>query len=146
MPANDVSQLKPTLNQINAKDGPLALALWVHLTAGDMTAINRDLGKARAEGFTAQAATIKQFVSTHKFDKVSKTWGTLKDEVNNAKGLANAAVNSANPLGGLFQANLWLRVAEVGLGLLLVAVGVAKLTNAVPAATKIATSVGKLPI
>lgn len=46
-----------------------------------------------------------------------------------------------NPLSGveaIFQANIWIRVAEVVLGLVLVAVGLAKLTNAVPAATKIA--------
>ena len=46
-----------------------------------------------------------------------------------------------NPLSGLsslFQANIWIRVAEVVLGLVLVAVGLAKMTNAVPIATKIA--------
>jgi hypothetical protein len=46
-----------------------------------------------------------------------------------------------NPLSGLsaiFQANIWIRVAEVVLGLVLVAVGLAKMTNAVPVATKIA--------
>lgn len=138
MPVNDVSALKPYLNQINTKDGPLALKLWTDLSVGDTKAINADLAKAKAEGFTAQAATIQQFVSTHKFSTASKTWGDLKDEVNSAKGLANAAVNSLNPLGGLFQANIWLRVAEVGLGIILLAVGVAKLTNAIPIATKIA--------
>lgn len=54
---------------------------------------------------------------------------------------AEAAI-AANPLAALFQANLWLRVAEVALGLVLLAVGVAKLTNAVPIATKIAAAVG----
>jgi hypothetical protein len=44
-------------------------------------------------------------------------------------------------LAPLFQAHLWLRVVEVGLGLVLIAVGVAKLTNALPAATKIAKMV-----
>jgi len=45
---------------------------------------------------------------------------------------------SASPLAPLFQPSLWLRVAEVVLGLVLIAVGVAKLTSAVPVATKIA--------
>ena len=45
---------------------------------------------------------------------------------------------SANPLAGLFQGALWLRVAEVALGLLLIAVGLARLTHAVPIATRIA--------
>jgi hypothetical protein len=41
-------------------------------------------------------------------------------------------------LSALANPNTWLRVAEVGLGVILLAVGVAKLTNAIPAATKIA--------
>lgn len=146
MPANDVAALKPTLNEINKKDGPLALALWAHLTAGNMPAVNADLAKARSEGLTAQAATIQQFVATHKFDKVKKVWSPIQDAVDAAKGAVDAAVNGLNPLSGLFQANIWLRVAEVGIGILLLAVGIAKLTNALPAATKIAGAVGKLPI
>jgi hypothetical protein len=42
----------------------------------------------------------------------------------------------------LGSANLWVRVGEVVLGLMLIAVGVAKLTHAVPVATKIAGTVG----
>ena len=38
----------------------------------------------------------------------------------------------------LGQANTWIRVGEVILGLVLISVGVAKLTNAVPVATQIA--------
>jgi hypothetical protein len=49
-------------------------------------------------------------------------------------------------LAALVNPHTWLRVAEVGIGVLLLAVGVAKLTNVVPAATKIARTVGKLPI
>ena len=45
---------------------------------------------------------------------------------------------TASPLAPLFQASLWLRVAEVVLGLVLIAVGVARLTSAVPVATQIA--------
>lgn len=146
MPANDVSQLKPYLNQINAKDGPLALKLWVDLTAGNMPAITADLSKATAEGFTSQVAAIEKFITTHKFSTVSKTWNPVQTAVNNAAGAVDAAVKSLNPLAGLFQANIWLRVAEVGIGVLLVAVGIAKLTNAIPAATKLAGAVGKLPI
>jgi hypothetical protein len=53
----------------------------------------------------------------------------------------NAAADALG-LNGLFQANLWLRVAEVVVGLVLIAVGVAHITNAVPIATKVATKVG----
>ena len=51
------------------------------------------------------------------------------------------AITSSSPIAGLFQGNLWLRVAEVALGLLLIAIGLAKLTNAVPIATTVAAAV-----
>lgn len=134
MPVNDVSDLKPYLNQINAKDGPLALKLWTDLTAGNMSAIKADTAKARSEGFGSQADTIDKFVSSHKFSTVSKTWNPIQDAVNTA----SDAIKSLNPLAGLFQANIWVRANEIALGIILIAVGVAKLTNAVPIATRIA--------
>jgi hypothetical protein len=45
-------------------------------------------------------------------------------------------------LGRLSDGNLWLRVGEGVLGIVLIAIGVAKLTNAVPVATKIAAKIG----
>ena len=65
----------------------------------------------------------------------------------------NAAENATGGLGGalaaigkflakLGQASTWLRVAEVGLGLVLVAVGVAKLVPAFTPATAIARRFG----
>lgn len=56
-------------------------------------------------------------------------------------GAGEKSLTSLNPLAGLFQANIWERVALVGLGIILIAVGVAQLTHAVPVATKIATAV-----
>ena len=50
----------------------------------------------------------------------------------------SGVANSTNPLAGLFQANIWMRVGEVVLGIVLIAVGVAQLTHAVPLATSIA--------
>jgi hypothetical protein len=60
-------------------------------------------------------------------------------------------VSIPNPLTGLdalgdlaqrlTQASTWLRVGEVILGLILVAVGLEKLTNAIPIATKVAAAV-----
>jgi hypothetical protein len=46
-------------------------------------------------------------------------------------------------LSTLTNSNTWLRVAEVILGLVLIAVGLAKLTNAVPVATRIAGKAAK---
>jgi hypothetical protein len=61
------------------------------------------------------------------------------------------AVSQLNPLTGLDaignffnklgDASTWIRVAEVAVGLLLIAVGIAELTKAVPLATKIASVV-----
>ncbi len=50
----------------------------------------------------------------------------------------SGALGIKDPLAPLFQNNIWLRVGQVALGLILIAVGVAKLTNTVPIATKIA--------
>ena len=46
-----------------------------------------------------------------------------------------------NFFGALLDPNTWLRIGEVALGLILIAVGTAKLTNAFPSATKIAKAV-----
>lgn len=67
------------------------------------------------------------------------------------QGAAQAAVGSTSILGlgqigdffgRLDEANLWIRVGEVVLGLILAAVGLARLTHAVPAATQVAKTVG----
>lgn len=59
--------------------------------------------------------------------------------------LATSAATTATTLGSIFSvfqdASLWLRIGEGLLGIVLIAVGVAKLTGAVPAATKIAAAV-----
>lgn len=44
--------------------------------------------------------------------------------------------------GNLGQANTWVRVAQVALGLILIAVGLARITHAVPVATQIAKTAG----
>jgi hypothetical protein len=36
---------------------------------------------------------------------------------------AEAAVSSSSPIGGLFQASIWLRVAEVTIGVILIGIG-----------------------
>ena len=72
---------------------------------------------------------------------------------NPASDLATAAKNaSGGPLAGLAaigdffqrltQANTWVRIGEGILGLILLAVGVARITHAVPVATKVAKAVG----
>lgn len=56
-------------------------------------------------------------------------------------GSAVKAIDWGGFLSALSNANTWIRVAEVLVGVLLIAVGVAQLTHAVPIATKIAKAV-----
>jgi hypothetical protein len=62
-----------------------------------------------------------------------------------AGALATSAATTAGTLGSIFSVlqsgALWLRIAEGILGIVLIAVGLAKLTGAVPIATKIASAV-----
>lgn len=48
--------------------------------------------------------------------------------------------------GLLTQSNTWIRLGQIVLGVILVAVGLARVTHAVPAATKIAKTVGAVGV
>jgi hypothetical protein len=86
----------------------------------------------------------------------SVTSATVSTEAGGIEGAALGAAHAAgylsNPLdylksvAGFFEdlasGNLWLRIGEVVLGLILIAVGVAELTHAVPIATQVARTVG----
>lgn len=60
----------------------------------------------------------------------------------NSVGLGNLIAKAGTFFDDLTSKNFWLRAGEVILGLILIAVGVAKLTHAVPIATKVAKTVG----
>lgn len=49
-------------------------------------------------------------------------------------GATDAAVKSLNPLAGLFQANIWIRVGEVVVGLILLGIGLNALMKGKPMA------------
>lgn len=73
----------------------------------------------------------------------------ILNPVNDAKGDLSYAKNTIPGLaqiGDFFsrltEANTWLRIGEGILGIVLIAIGIARLTNAVPAATAIASKVG----
>ncbi|MEU9022347.1 hypothetical protein [Actinomadura sp. NPDC048394] len=74
---------------------------------------------------------------------VQKIIGGIVDPGTGVKEAGDAVTSVTNDvLKPLFQANLWIRVAEVALGIILIAVGLARITNAVPIATKIAKTAG----
>jgi len=62
------------------------------------------------------------------------------------KNTVAAAVNSANPLGALFQAAIWIRVAEVAAGLILLGIGLNAMLKGRPlsAVTSAAGAAGKV--
>lgn len=93
------------------------------------------LAKAGWLGFATQADAkayaSKQSVAAQTNSAVSSVGGAVTDTTNFLSRLADPAV--------------WLRVAEVALGLVLIAVGVAKISStAMPAATKLAKNAAKL--
>lgn len=70
---------------------------------------------------------------------------SIPAEARTAGAAASSTIDSVGSfLAKLSDASLWLRVAEIALGAILIAIGVAKLTNAIPAATKTAATVGKV--
>jgi len=76
----------------------------------------------------------------------SPTGTTTSGAATNFSGLVPNLGGLISDAGTFFRdltsANFWLRLGEVVLGLLLIAVGVAELTHAVPLATKVAAKVG----
>jgi len=81
---------------------------------------------------------------------VAQVPGAVADAASNTTAVKGAgAVESAltavpDFLSRLTSANLWERVGEVIIGLILIAVGVAHITHAVPIATKIAKKVAEV--
>lgn len=146
----DVSTHNPTLaNQIKAEAGKFAYTARMRMLIAQV----RTFSPADANALTklySDPVLVKKYYKAV-IDGVTQGIGNSLAAGAGAAGRVTQALgadvaHSASPIAGFFQLNLWLRVAEVGLGLLLVAVGVAKLTNAVPAATKVAAAVSKVPV
>lgn len=106
-------------------------------SASDADALDAFYSDPQAASFLSgkAASAIKTGLTNAIKNSISGT-GQATAQVATGTGLGLAA--ATNPIGALFQAHIWIRVGEVALGLILIAVGVAKLTNAVPIATKIA--------
>jgi hypothetical protein len=95
--------------------------------------------------YTKDTQALTAYINAHGsilggVHRLSPPGGTLQGNL--VKGAGQVAKDAGNlitnPFGAIFQAHIWVRVAEVALGLILIAVGLARLTDAVPAATKIA--------
>jgi hypothetical protein len=66
----------------------------------------------------------------------------ITQQVGNAAGTVTGTAGVTDFLSRLSSANTWERVAMVALGMLLIAIGVAHITHAVPIATKVAKTAG----
>jgi hypothetical protein len=66
--------------------------------------------------------------------------------VSTASNVTNLAIPGVSQIGTFFsslgEANTWIRFGEVVLGLILLGIGVARLTHAIPVATQVAKTVG----
>lgn len=92
--------------------------------------------------YTTQAAALAYANNP----ATSATGTTTSGAATNFSGLVPNLGGLIKDAGAFFSdltsANFWLRLSEVVLGLILIAVGVAELTHAVPVATHIAKTVG----
>ncbi|MGH3223573.1 MAG: hypothetical protein ACRDPY_33635 [Streptosporangiaceae bacterium] len=128
---------------------------WVADIGGIVRPITNEASRLAASGLfffdtQAHAQDAKAYFGSQALIEgvsVGMVSGTLA-----GAGLGTPANPPSNPLSGvaaigdffskLGQPNTWIRVGEVALGLILLAVGVARITGAVPLATKIAKTAG----
>lgn len=112
-------QMVANLTRTGGQDAADAAAIAAYFK------LNRNIVRGKSEYTLAPPATKPSHVHT--------------GEVTPGEVVQAAMSNTV--LGPLFQAHIWIRVGEVLLGVVLIAVGVARLTNVVPIATKIAKAV-----
>jgi hypothetical protein len=103
-------------------------------------------GTIQQQGNSVLAFALKQAGWAGPFSSLAAAHtylnGTPQQQVKNVPGqLYSATTAVPDFLSRLTSGALWIRVAEVAVGLLLIAVGIAELTKAVPLATKIASVV-----
>ncbi|GAA0286827.1 hypothetical protein GCM10009527_097920 [Actinomadura nitritigenes] len=147
-----VAQKDQALAQKTAQD-------WVYAAFTVNAAVNSDLARIRAIS-PGDAATIAAALGDRDVQALAAqgllspvtgaiggALGPAASRVGNLpEGTLAATAAGLNVtydvLKPLFQANIWIRVGEVALGIILIAVGLARITNAIPIATKIAKTAG----
>ncbi len=117
--------------QIFQQTGPLAAAENAEIWAEK----HSPLGSQINFGPFATKAAAQAYKDAH------PSRGPISGINSAAHAAAGGAAAAGDFLSRLGDANTWIRVGQVLIGLILIAVGVAKLTSAVPAATKIARAV-----
>lgn len=126
--------------ELTSASGPLALAYQVAIHTGTGW---HQLRIPATDTAAQAAAAASSEVPGGAPPTTSLTKGLGTAATSGITGLASSAAGSvvSDTLKPLFQGNLWLRILEVALGVVLVAVGLAKITHAVPVATKIAEAI-----
>ena len=115
--------------------------------SGPYSSIQAAYSVWRAEPRNQDVSTltkIEQDLSLAEQD-ITKTGSGTGGFASNPKAIQNPLTGLA-AIGDFFQrltqANTWVRIGEGILGLILLAVGIARITHAVPVATKVAKAVG----
>lgn len=101
--------------------------------------------RPRTGGNTGLAAVKGPYKTRADADKALSGLQNPK-KIFNDLGIPTGLAAIGNFFNKLGQAHTWIRVGEVLLGLILIAVGVAKITNAVPIATDIAKTAAKVAV
>jgi hypothetical protein len=104
-------------------------------------------GRIIHEGNALLAAVQEQLPSWHAFNTKAEAEAykaahhasvPIIGQAADAAGSAVRGVDMPAFFSALTNGNTWLRIGEVALGLILIAVGLAKMTSAIPVANKIA--------
>lgn len=155
-----VKQLEDTLDQANTTDRAATMRLYgaLSLLAFKNTTAQRNQIRQRARFLNNQQAwaVIEAYLALNDDELLWVSGhGNIKEPGKASKSTNPLGPNGLGTLPGadaltgvvsdalkpLFQANIWIRVGQVVLGVLLITVGVARITNIAPIATKIAKAV-----
>jgi hypothetical protein len=106
--------------------------------------VSTPVGSAEDNAFTAKQEYGGNFPIAGPFNTQDAANQSVAQEQTtiDIPGIGNP-LTGINAVGDFFmrltQANTWLRIGEVAIGILLLAVGIASMTHAIPTATKIAS-------
>ena len=138
-------------NQPQTGRGAVAKNGHAILQAGDAADADATVKNQEAAGtvivntlgpYTTQAAALAYASNPTTSPTGTTTSGAATNFSGLVPNLGGLIAKAGTFFDDLTSKNFWLRVGEVVLGLILIAVGVAKLTHAIPIATKVAKTVG----
>lgn len=119
--------------------------VWYNVQSGKPAQVIQEPTAAAVQKATGFPPLAGPFTTRGLAEKWLSSSGTRKrttgHDINPISAAGSALGTVSDFLKRLTEASLWERIGEVVLGLILIAVGIARITKAVPAATKIARAV-----